>query len=212
MLLIFDLDGTLIDSVPDLANSVNYTLKRLNRSTFPEDVIRRWVGNGAEKLLIRALSGGKEEWEKDEVEKALKIFKKHYKNNVCINTKLYDGVKKTLEKLAFKKAIVTNKPYEFIEPILDKLGIKKHFDLWIGGESLDEKKPSPKPLLFICEKLGFSPENSVMIGDSKNDILAGKNAGIKTIALTYGYNYGEDIKKFNPDIVIDKFEKLLEVL
>ena len=212
MLLIFDLDGTLIDSAPDLAESVNYTLRTLGKKEVSLENVRSFLGNGAEKLITRALSGGSDIWESEEVQKALRIFKNHYKNNVCNKTFLYEGVKETLEKLPYKKAIVTNKPYEFVGPILEKLDIKKHFDLWIGGESLKEKKPSPKPLLYVCERLGFLPQNAVMIGDSKNDILAGKNAGIKTVVVTYGYNYGEDVKKYEPDVVINKFEELLEVL
>jgi len=212
LLLIFDLDGTLIDSAPDLAESVNYTLRTLGKKEVSLENIRSFLGNGAEKLITRALSGGSDVWESEEVQRALRIFKDHYKNNVCNKTFLYEGVKETLEKLPYKKAIVTNKPYEFVGPILEKLDIKKHFDLWIGGESLKEKKPSPKPLLYVCERLGFLPQNAVMIGDSKNDILAGKNAGIKTVAVTYGYNYGEDVRKYKPDVVINRFEELLEVI
>ena len=212
MLLIFDLDGTLIDSAPDLTASVNYTLKQLGENEISIDNVRNYLGNGAEKLITRALSNGKEEWDRGEVKKALEIFKAYYRKNVCVKTYLYEGVKETLEKLPHKKAIVTNKPYEFVGDILKTLKIDKYFEIYIGGESLPEKKPSPMPLLHVCKKVGIKPDNAVIIGDSKNDILAGKNAGIKTIAVTYGYNYGEDISIYKPDFIIDKFDKLLEVL
>jgi len=210
-LLIFDLDGTLIDSAPDLTNAINLTLKEYNKNPIRVETIRNYLGNGAEMLVTRVLSGGKENYDKKKVREFLDRFKYHYNQNVCVETKLYDGVKETLEKLPYKKAIVTNKPHEFIDEILEKLEIKHFFDYYIGGD-VTEKKPSPKPLLHVCEKLGFTNENSIMIGDSKNDIIAAKNAKIKSIALTYGYNYGEDISIYNPDIVIDDFRKLVEVI
>ena len=211
-MLIFDLDGTLIDSAKDLTNAINLAFKEFGKREVSVDEVRGYLGNGAEMLITRALSGGKDSFDKEEVDKILPVFKKYYANNVCVETTLYEGVRETLSKLPYKKAIVTNKPYEFVEEILEKLDIKRYFDLWIGGDSLDEKKPSAKPLLYVCEKFNISPQKAVMIGDSKNDIIAAKRAGIKSIALTYGYNYGEDIRGFNPDIVIDDFRKVLEVL
>ena len=208
-LLIFDLDGTLIDSVPDLTEAINKTFNELGIDNVTEDEVRNYLGNGARTLIERAL---KNKNDQNLLQEALKIFKNHYKNNVCVKTSLYPGVKETLEKLPNKKAIVTNKPYEFVGEILKTLGIDGHFEMYIGGESLPEKKPSPLPLLYVCEKMGFEPENSVMIGDSKNDIIAAKKAGIKSIAVNYGYNYGEDVKIFEPDIIIDEFTKLAEVV
>jgi phosphoglycolate phosphatase len=211
LVLLFDLDGTLINSIPDLANSVNFMLKKLNKKTYDIDTISKWVGNGATVLVKRALSGSVEIKNIDEKEfkKAYEIFMNHYSKNVCINTHLYPQVKETLKKLPHKKAIITNKPYKFIKPILQKLDIDM-FDLILGADSLDEKKPSPKPLLYAMEKL--NEKEAIMIGDSKNDILAAKNAGIKSIALTYGYNHGEDILKYNPDFVFDKFSDILKVI
>ncbi|GAB6073549.1 phosphoglycolate phosphatase [Nautilia lithotrophica] len=208
-LLIFDLDGTLIDSVPDLTDAINKTFDELGIEKVTENEVRNYLGNGAKTLIERAL---KNKNDRDLLQKALKTFKNHYKNNVCVKTSLYPGVKETLEKLPYKKAIVTNKPYEFVGEILKTLGIDEHFEMYIGGESLPEKKPSPLPLLYVCEKMGFNPKNSIMIGDSKNDIIAAKKAKIKSIAVNYGYNYGEDIGIFEPDIIIDDFTKLLEVL
>jgi len=208
-LLIFDLDGTLIDSVPDLTDAINKTFNELGIDRVTEEEVRNYLGNGARTLIERAL---KEKNDRELLQKALQSFKNHYKNNVCVKTSLYPGVKETLEKLPHKKAIVTNKPYEFVGEILKTLGIDTHFEMYIGGESLPEKKPSPMPLLYVCEKMGFDPKNSIMIGDSKNDIIAAKNAQIKSIAVNYGYNYGEDVAVFEPDIIIDEFNKLLEVL
>ncbi|WP_456480395.1 phosphoglycolate phosphatase [Nautilia sp.] len=208
-LLIFDLDGTLIDSVPDLTVAINKTFNELGIDTVSEEEVRNYLGNGAKTLIERAL---KNKNDTDLLQKALKTFKNHYKNNVCVKTSLYPGVKETLGKLPHKKAIVTNKPYEFVGEILKTLGIEEHFEMYIGGESLPEKKPSPLPLLYVCKKMGFDPKNSVMIGDSKNDIISAKKAQIKSVAVNYGYNYGEDVAAFEPDIIIDDFTKLSEVL
>ncbi|QCI28392.1 phosphoglycolate phosphatase [Caminibacter pacificus] len=209
MLLIFDLDGTLIDSVPDITDAINKTFDELGIERVSEEDVRNYLGNGARTLIERALRGKNDE---KLLQKTLKIFKNHYKNNVCNKTTLYPGVKETLEKLPYKKAIVTNKPYEFVGEILKTLEIDRYFEMYIGGESLPEKKPSPLPLLYVCEKTGYKPSEAVMIGDSKNDILAARNAGIKSIAVNYGYNYGEDVSIYKPDIIIDDFRKLLEVL
>jgi phosphoglycolate phosphatase len=208
-LLIFDLDGTLIDSVPDITDAINKTFDELGIERVSEEEVRNYLGNGARTLIERALRGKNDE---ELLQKTLKIFKNHYKNNVCNKTAMYPGVKETLEKLPHKKAIVTNKPYEFVGEILKTLEIDGYFEMYIGGESLPEKKPSPLPLLYVCEKMGYKPSEAVMIGDSKNDILAARNAGIKSVAVNYGYNYGEDVSVYKPDIIIDDFRKLLEVL
>lgn len=218
-LIIFDLDGTLIDSVPDLAYSVNHTLKTINRDTFSEDVIRKWVGNGAQTLVKRALSGDvnidESKYDNETYEKAINIFLEFYAQNLAIHTKLYDGVKQTLQSLkqkGYRCAIVTNKPFDFVAPILESLGIDDIFEEILGGDSLEVKKPDPKPLLFMCEKLGVDIKSTVMVGDSKNDIIAANNANIESIALTYGYNYNEDISIYNPTLKIDEFKIIDEVL
>ena len=209
-LLIFDLDGTLIDSAPDLHTSINYTLKIFNKEEIDIDTVRRYIGDGAKMLVTRALSGGEDVYNEEEVQRALKVFMDNYKKNSCNKTYLYDGVKETLEKLSHKKVIVTNKPYEFVEPILEKLGIKHFFEFWIGGDSLDEKKPSSKPLLYVCDKLNINPKNTVMIGDSKNDIFAAKNANIKSVGVTYGYE--KNIKNYKPDLIVNHFKELLTLI
>ena len=216
--LIFDLDGTLIDSVPDLAISLNNTMVDLNRDIFCLDMIRSWVGNGSDTLIKRALSGDviiDENLSEELFNKAHKIFLEQYRLNICEQTILFDGVKNSLKILknkGYTLSIVTNKPIVFVKPILDSFGIKELFTLYIGGDSLEVKKPNPKPLLYVCEKLGFHIEESVMIGDSKNDIIAASNCSMQSIAVSYGYNYDEDISVHNPSIIIDNFEEILEIL
>ena len=217
-LLIFDLDGTLINSALDLALAVNYMLERLQRETFDEDIIHGWVGNGALTLVKRALLGKRElddSLDEDYIQKALKIFLDYYENNLCNATLPYPNVIQTLETLKSKDytlAIVTNKPFKFVAPILKGLQMDGLFSEILGGDSLNQKKPHPMPLLNVCETLNFSIESSVMIGDSKNDILAANACGMDSVGVTYGYNYGEEIGVHKPSIIIDDFSELLKIL
>ena len=217
-LLIFDLDGTLINSALDLALAVNYMLEQLGRDSFDEEVIHGWVGNGALTLVKRALSGTREVDENlDEayVEKALKIFLDYYEKNLCNATVPYPHVLETLQTLkekGYTLAIVTNKPFPFVSPILKGLGMDDLFALILGGDSLPEKKPHPQPLLHVCERLEIEVENAVMIGDSKNDILAANACGMDSVGVTYGYNYGEEIGVHKPSVILDDFSELLEYL
>jgi len=216
--ILFDLDGTLIDSVPDLALAVNHMLETLNRDTFSVDIIRFWVGNGAQVLVKRALSGDSkidEDLNPILFSKALDIFLTFYGQNLCIRTATYPLVPQTLKVLktqGYRLVIITNKPFDFIAPILEGLQLAELFEYFIGGDSLTEKKPNPLPLLHICEKLDVSVEQCVMIGDSKNDILAANAAKMQSVGVTYGYNYGENIGVYKPSIVIDNFGDLLKFL
>ena len=217
-LIIFDLDGTLIDSVPDLASAVNHMLKTLDREPFEEETIRYWVGNGAQVLVKRALSGSSninEDLNEALFHKALDIFLAFYGQHLSNATKTYPHVPATLRALkseGYRLAIVTNKPYDFVGPILEGLRLDDLFELILGGDSLEKKKPDPSPLLHVCETLNIPLEASVMVGDSKNDILAANAAGMQSIGVTYGYNYGEDIGVYDPSIIINDFSELLEYL
>lgn len=217
-LLIFDLDGTLIDSAPDLAQAVNLTLQDFDRATFDEATIRHWVGNGAKVLIERALSGTTQvstTLDANLVSQALERFFVHYREHTCEKTQAYAGVCDGLAQLkqaGYMLAIVTNKPYEFVPPIITALGWDGLFSLVLGGDSLPVQKPDPTPLLTVCEKLDIAPINSYMIGDSKNDILAGQNAEMDTLGLSYGYNYGQDIRDFQPTHTFDTFDDLVNFL
>lgn len=214
--IFFDLDGTLIDSVPDLAQSVNFMLKKLNREEFSEDIIRLWVGNGAQTLVKRALSANVVlDSSLDEIfcNKALNIFLEHYEQNLCNKTKLYPNVTTALEYLyknQYNLSIITNKPFKFISPILQTLQIQHYFTHFLGADSLVKKKPDPLPILHLVEILKIDLENCIMIGDSKNDILAANNANIDSIGVSYGYNYDENISKYKPTFVVKDFKELME--
>ena len=217
-LILFDFDGTLIDSVPDLVSAINEMQAALGRESFAEDVVRSWVGNGAHTLVKRALSASVNIDESIDTvffEKALHIFLSAYKEHACVKTCTYPNVHTTLQKLkeyGYKMAIVTNKPHTFVAPILKGLKLEEYFSLYLGGDSLEKKKPHPEPLLHICKELGVDVLNAVMVGDSKNDILAANAANMQSIAVSYGYNYGEDISLHNPTMVVDDFADILKSL
>jgi len=216
--LLFDLDGTLVDSVPDLAFAVNQSLVELGLAPFSQDVIRGWVGNGADILIQRALSGNAKistDLDNTLKERALALFYQVYESHSCIETRLYPNVLETLTALkekSYRLAIITNKPERFIAPIINGLALSGLFELIIGGDTLAKRKPDPLPLNYACQQLLANVEQCVMIGDSKNDILAAKAAKMHSIALTYGYNYGENIANYQPELVIDDFADLLSIL
>lgn len=218
-LLIFDFDGTLIDSVPDLADATNAMLTTLGKDTYPLDTIRNWVGNGSRMLVERALVGKievlKDELTVEEAEHAEQVFFDAYKNLSDSKTVAYPNVDSGLRQLkeaGYTLALVTNKPIRFVPKILESFGWTSLFDMVLGGDSLTTKKPDPAPLLHVCDKLGVMQDKAVMIGDSRNDILAGQNAKIDTLGLSYGYNYGQDIRDLNPTAAFDDFATLVKYL
>ena len=218
-LLIFDFDGTLIDSVPDLGDATNAMLTTLGKETYPISTIRNWVGNGSKVLVERALVGKIEvlegELTVEETDHAEQVFFDAYKNLSGSKTVAYPDVDSGLRKLkaaGFTLALVTNKPIRFVPKILQSFGWQDLFSEVLGGDSLPVKKPDPAPLLHVCEALNVTPEQAVMIGDSRNDILAGQNANMDTLGLSYGYNYGQDIRELNPTEAFDDFAALVDYL
>jgi phosphoglycolate phosphatase len=216
--LLFDLDGTLIDSVPDLAKALNATLRELDLPTYDEATVRNWIGNGAATLVKRGLAGNREIDPGPDEElfaEAMERFLRHYERVLNEATGLYPGVAGTLQALndaGYTMAVVTNKPSQFVGPILQNLSIDRHFDLIVGGEDLPRKKPDPLPLLHACEKLGCSREEALMIGDSSNDILAAQAAGIPVIAVSYGYDNGRSVRELGADEIIGEFSTLRTLL
>lgn len=215
-LLIFDFDGTLIDSVPDLADATNAMLTTLGKTPYPLETIRNWVGNGSRMLVERALVGKIEvlegELTEEAVDHAEQVFFDAYKNISGSKTVAYPDVDNGLKKLkaaGFKLALVTNKPIRFVPKILQSFGWQDLFSEVLGGDSLSTKKPDPAPLLHVCEALNINLEQAIMIGDSRNDIIAGQNANMDTLGLSYGYNYGQDIRELNPTEAFDDFASLV---
>ncbi len=215
---IFDLDGTLIDSVPDLTTGLNCMANRLGLDGYSQDLVRNWVGNGASILVKRALLRSKDisnDIDKEYFKESLELFFECYEANLCKETKLFDGVVETLKELKDRDltlSIVTNKPSKFTTPIIKELGINKYFDVVIGGDDLKVKKPEPEPLLEAIRRVDSSIDESLMVGDSKNDILAAKACGMDSVGVSYGYNYDVSISEYNPNLVIDNIKDIIEYL
>ncbi|MGL6014337.1 MAG: phosphoglycolate phosphatase [Shewanella oncorhynchi] len=209
----FDLDGTLIDSVPDLTVATQEALAELGLKSCSEAQVRTWVGNGAEMLMRRAMSYALgTDVEQTTLDAAMPIFMHHYQENLEKHSALYSDVHQVLQTLfdaGFKLAVVTNKPYRFTMPLLNAFGINDFFSLVLGGDTLAKMKPDPLPLQHLLHEWQLEKTELLMVGDSKNDILAAKAAGIASIGLTYGYNYGEDIGLSGPDAVCGQFSEIL---
>lgn len=212
--LLFDLDGTLVDSVPDIAVAIDRLLAGLGRAPAGVERVRGWVGNGGRMLVRRALAADVAGVPDDDplLPDALEMFFAHYSDSNGHASRLYEGVAEALESFAARglpMAIITNKPHRYIAPLFAQLGILQHFPVLIGGDTLAVKKPDPAPLLLACEQLRVSPACAWMVGDSRNDIEAARAAGCPVVAVDYGYNYGRPIADESPDRVISDLRALL---
>jgi len=215
-MIMIDVDGTLVDSVPDLAFCVDEMMQQLGMPVHGEAKVREWVGNGVERLTRRALIG-QLDGEPDEAlfEKAYPIFLELYTENTCKRSCLYPGVREGIDYLkqsGFKLGCVTNKAAAFTEPLLQELGLMDDFSIVISGDTLQRKKPDPLPLMHGADFFGVKPENALMLGDSVSDVKAARAAGFQIICMSYGYNHGVDIRESNPDAVIDSMAELPNLL
>ncbi|WP_040726492.1 phosphoglycolate phosphatase [Thiomicrorhabdus sp. Kp2] len=214
--VLFDLDGTLIDSVPDLAYCVDEMMKQLGMPVRGEDAVRNWVGNGVQRLTERALINSVDGMPDQELmDKAYPIFLELYKDNTSQRSVVYDGVIEGIEWImeqGYRVACVTNKAEAFTVPLLKDKGLYDYFEVIVSGDTCAEKKPHPMPLLYAAEKLGVAPENALMIGDSRSDVKAARAAGFHIFCMTYGYNHGEDIRDYEPDVVADSFLEFKDYL
>ncbi|ETI61748.1 phosphoglycolate phosphatase [Marinomonas profundimaris] len=209
-LVCLDLDGTLVDSVPDIAGAVDAFLSELGAPLAGEALVRSWVGFGSAKLIEQALSWA--DIDPNKHEEAYRIFLMHYHAHLTDKTALYPNVKALLK--AFKHhnvpvALITNKPSVFVKPLMDHFELTEQFGWLLGGDTLEEKKPSAMPLLHCSESIEALPENCLMIGDSITDFNAAKNAGFKCALVTYGYHQGVDLTTLGADAIIDDLAELL---
>lgn len=211
-----DLDGTLVDSAPDLAASVSYALTEIGIEPPDLDEVKSYVGGGAAKLIHRALTRSKDGIAEDALfESASAIFFSHYAANVCERSKLYPGVVETLERLrtlGFGLACVTNKPHRFTVPLLETLGLDSFFTLCLSGDSLAKKKPEPDQLLNAAHHFDLASAQCTMVGDASPDILAARNAGMVAIAVSYGYGDMEAMKALRPLAFVDRIDQIIEHL
>lgn len=215
-MILIDVDGTLVDSVPDLAYCVDEMMKQLDMPVHGEAKVREWVGNGVERLTRRALIGQLDGEPDDALfEKAYPIFMDLYAENTSKRSTLYPGVAEGLaylESTGIKLGCVTNKAAQFTIPLLKDLGIHDKFAIVISGDTLAQKKPDPMPLLHGAEFFKVKPENAMMLGDSVSDVKASRAAGFQIVCMSYGYNHGVDIRESNPDAVIDSMVELQGLL
>ncbi len=215
-MILIDLDGTLVDSVPDLAYCVDEMMKQLGQPVRGEAKVRQWVGNGVERLVQRALIDQLDgEADEAEFQRALPIFMAFYKDNISKRSQLYPGVKEGLDFLrgaGYRLGCITNKAEAFTVPLLKDMGIYDYFEIVVSGDTLPVKKPDPAPLLHAARFFKLSADEALMVGDSISDVKAARNAGFQIACLTYGYNHGIDIREAQPDAVMDSLAELSGLL
>jgi len=215
-MILIDVDGTLVDSVPDLAYCVDVLMARLGRPPHGEAAVRNWVGNGVERLVRRALIGQLDGEPPDaDFDRAYPIFLDLYAENTSKRSVLYPGVREGLDWMAaagYRLGCVTNKAAQFTIPLLTDLGVIDRFGIVVSGDTLPQKKPDPAPLLHAAAHFGVDPTQSLMVGDSVSDVKAARAAGFGIVCMSYGYNHGVDIRLAKPDAVIDSMVELQGLL
>jgi len=214
-LVLCDLDGTLVDTVPDISQAADNMMLQLGLPPRGEAAVRTWIGNGIESLVKRALLG-QMAGEPDEAlfQRAFPLFKQAYAACNGQHSILFSGVREGLTWLKaqdFALGCITNKAEQFTLPLLASLELEDYFSLVISGDTLPKKKPDPLPLLYSAEFFKVDPRQALMIGDSVNDVQAARAAGFQIICVPYGYNHGEDIRLAKPDMVIESLAMLPEV-
>jgi phosphoglycolate phosphatase len=206
-LLIFDLDGTLVNTLEDITASLNFTLQKMGRPPVPLDRVRQYVGDGIEMLMTRAL-GGRDELLSD----AIGVYKVHHSRNLVVRSRLYPSVKETLEHFkVLPMAVFSNKTLEFVQPLVENLGIARFFRMVLGADAGLPLKPAPDAIFHIMRALEVPKEETVMVGDGTTDIEAGRAAGVTTCAVTYGFRTGEELRTAGPDYVIHALSDLKEL-
>lgn len=211
--VLIDLDGTLVDSAPDIHAAVNRALTAVRHPPRSLDEVRGWIGNGIEPLLHRALTADPDGCAPAALlEPAKRHFQDAYRQLNGRLSRLYPGVSEGLERLraaGCALACVTNKPAAFAEPLLTACAIADYFSMLVGGDTLAEKKPHPRPLLYAAARLGAGPDRSLLVGDSETDVKAARAAGMAVVCVSYGYNHGRDIRAAGPDAVVDSLSEPL---
>jgi len=206
-LILFDLDGTLVDTRKDITNALNYALRHHGMQGLTVQETVSMVGEGITRLIEKIL-GDEKLHMRDEV---IKMFIEYYTEHLADYSREYPYVRETLEKLSgYKKAVLSNKRESLSGELLKKLDLSKYFNLVAGSDTTSEKKPSPVPIFYIMSKLNTTPHESMIVGDTSYDIEAGKKAGIKTVAVTYGYRERKHLQ--DADYIIDSLKELADLI
>ena len=210
-MVLVDVDGTMVDSVPDLAWSVDRMMEHLGHPTHGEAAVRNWVGNGVERLVKRALTGALDgEPDPALFDRALPVFLEVYQENTSKRSRLYPGVREGLELLkarGYPLGCVTNKAGRFTEPLLELTGLRRFFGVVVSGDTVERKKPHADPMLFAARTLGATPCETLMVGDSLNDVQSARAAGCPVVVVPYGYREGLSLDDLGADAVVASVEE-----
>ena len=209
--VLFDLDGTLVDSEKDIAEAANYTREHYGLSRVPDSTIAQYVGNGVLVLLEKSLGTS----DQTKILEAYKIFLEHYRLHCADHTKPFPGTFELLDHLkgrGIQMGVVSNKPQEFTDSVLKQLNLASYFGVAFGPEATPNRKPHPEPLLVAAQRLGAQPQETIMIGDSVVDIMAAKAALMRVGVLTHGYGTREMLEANNPDWIADSLPTLIPLL
>ena len=209
-LILCDLDGTLVNTVYDITYAMNLALQDMSLSQVTYQKIQNWIGKGTQQLCIDVLKHVMSDINQEQ--ELMTRYLAYYEQNVCEYSQLYEGVVDFLETCHQQKHIlvcITNKPYHLATVLLSHLNIEQYFKLILGGDSLQRRKPDPLPLHYAMQQFNIPTQQTLMIGDSQHDIQAAKAAGIDCIAVSYGYNHGEDIQNSQPTRVVANLNILL---
>ena len=207
-LIIYDFDGTLVDTLFDIADAVNLSLEALGLRTLSRETIRKYVGKGVERLMAQSIDGTGY----DDLQSAVEQFRKHYSENLMNHTRFYPSGREILDHFRDKKqAICSNKPEGFVRQILESLDCLEPFDAILGGDSLKSRKPDPEGLFHLLERFQCSADQAVLVGDSPVDIETGKRAGIYTCVVSFGFGDPKEIASAKPDCTIDHLSQLKDL-
>lgn len=212
-LIIFDLDGTLIDSRKDIAHCVNWTLRDMELPEINHDVIYSHVGHGVRDLMQGAIQEAHGEEAERVYDKALALFDHYYSRHLLDHTRLFGGMDEVL--VAFREksmAVITNKPQKYTDPIMAGLAINGYFGAILGREAAQESKPHPAPIFKVMEQMPANKERTVVIGDTEVDIEAGKRAGVLTCGVLFGFGKPEEVRQAKPDFIVEDTRELLQIL
>jgi len=213
--IVLDLDGTLLDTAPELSEAANRMLRDMEYAPVSQELLASYIGNGISWLVKRALTGDMHATPDAALyDHALPIFEKHY-TELLLQSKTFDGVIEGLDAMkaaGFRLGCITNKVERYTTPLLEGIGMAKYFEIVLAGDSLPEKKPHPLPLLHSAEFFGVPIENMLFIGDSLNDTVAARAAGCPVFCVPYGYNHGEPVETLELDAVIANLPAALPLI
>ena len=208
---LFDLDGTLVDTVPDIDRALNHALATVGLAHVDLSLTRHWIGHGSRTLIKQALEYQQQAAAEPDIDQLITPFLDYYKANIAVHSHIYPEVKEalsTLQQRGIKLAVVTNKLTELSEPLLQDIGLYEFFDLIVCGDTASKPKPDPAPINLCLEQFAYAPEQVLMVGDSETDVLAAQAASVDVACMRDGYNHGIDVATLKADFILESFADL----